>query len=178
MKNNNSKKINVLSVKLRKLWLFFFVWIVTGLQSLWWTMFGSMSHNCLDTLCLLNHSSWPTVHMDWTFFFFFRAVIPFIQPIGISSKMTKCAISTFVTKYLCYGILYPYSVRHNIRTIQPIFMKCWQELKQIIKLVLDVFLLIVNSKHACTDSQRKEISFKRQDSCHFIPIFSRMYITS
>ena len=98
--------------------------------------------------------------------------------LGISSKMTKCAISTFVTKYSFYGILYPYSVRHIIRTIQPIFMKCWQELKQIINLVLDVFLLIANSKHARTDSQRKEISFKRQDSCHFIPIFSRMYITS
>ena len=87
--------------------------------------------------------------------------------------MTKCTISTFVTKYSFYGILYPYSVRYNIRTVQPIFMKCWQELKQLINLVLHVFLLIANRKHACSDCQRKEISFNRQYSCHFIPIFSR-----
>ena len=114
-----------------------------------------------------------TYGLNQYFFFFFLGLSYSSYSLGISSKMTKCAISTFVTKYLCYGILYPYSVRHNIRTIQPIFMKCWQELEQIIKLVLDVFLLIVNSKHACTDNQRKEISFKRQDWCHFIPIFSR-----
>ena len=169
---NKKIKINVLFAKVRKLWLFFFVEIVSVLQSLWWTMFGSMSHNYLGTLCLLNYSTWPTVHMDWTnsyFLIFLNNVLG----LGISSKVTKCAISTFVTKYSFYGILYPYSVRHNIRTIQPIFMKCWQELKQLINLVLDVFLLIVNSKHARTVSQRKEISFKRQDSCHFIPIFSR-----
>ena len=52
-------------------------------------------------------------------------------------------------------------------------MKFWQELKQLIKLVLNAFLPIANSKHACTDCQRKEISSKRQDLCHFIPIFSR-----
>ena len=143
------------------------------LQSLWWTVFGtgSMSHNYLDSLCLLNHSTWPTVHMDWS-----KKFLGLSYPsygLGVSSEMTKCAISTFITKYSFYSILHPYSVRHNIRTIQPIFMKFWQELKQLINLVLDVFLLIANSKHACTDSQRKEISFKRQDLCHFIPIFSR-----
>ena len=88
-------------------------------------------------------------------------------------KNTKCAVSTFVTKYSFYGILYLYSVRHNIRAIQLVFMKFWQELKQFINLVLNVFLLLANSKPACTDCQRKEISFKRQDACHFIPIFSR-----
>ena len=75
--------------------------------------------------------------------------------------MTKCAVSTFVTKYTFYGILYPYSVRHNIRTIEPIFMKFWQELNQLIiyiNLVLDVFLLIANSKHACTDRERRFLS--------------------
>ena len=77
-----------------------------------------------------------------------------LNPFFSSSEMTKCAVSTFVVKYLFYGILYPYSVRHNIRTIQPIFMKFWQELKQLINLVLDVFLLIANSKHACTESEK------------------------
>ena len=31
---------------------------------------------------------------------------------------------------------------------------------QLINLVLEVFLLIANSKHTCTDSQRSQISFK------------------
>ena len=139
-------------------------------MQLWWTMFSSMSHY-LDTWCLLNHSTWPAVHMDWTNIFLGLSYPSY--GLGISLKMTKCAISTFVTKYSFYGILYPYSVRHNIRTIQSIFMKFEQELKQLINLVLDAFLLTANSKHTCTDSQRKKISFKRQDSCHFIPIFSR-----
>jgi len=76
--------------------------------------------------------------------------------------MTTCAISTFVTKYSFYGILYPYSVRNNIRTIQPIFTKFWQELKQHINLVLDVFLLIANSKHACTDRERRKEKGERR----------------
>ena len=135
-------------------------------------MFSSMSHNHLDAVCLLNHTTWPTVHMDCTKNFLGLSY-PSIYGLGISLEMTKCAVSIFVSKYVCYGILYPCSVRHNIRTIQPIFMKFWQELKQLINLVLDVFLLIANSKHACTDCQRKDISFKRQDSCLFIPIFSR-----
>ena len=88
------------------------------------------------TLCLINHSTWPTVHINWFF--------SFPYGLGISSKMTKCAISTFVPKYSFYRILYPYSVRHNIRTVQPIFMKFWQELKQLINLVLDVLLLTEN----------------------------------
>ena len=67
--------------------------------------------------------------------------------------MTKCAISTFVTKYSFYGILYPYSMRHNIRTIQPTFMKFLQELMQLINLVLDVFLLI-----ACTNREIRFLS--------------------
>ena len=75
--------------------------------------------------------------------------------------MTKCAISTFVTKYSFYGILYSYSVRHNIRTIQPTFMKFWQELKQLINLVLGVFLLISNCKHACTDRERRFFSKRK-----------------
>ena len=80
--------------------------------------------------------------------------------VGIDSKMTKCAVRIFVTKYSFCGI-------------HPIFMKFWQELKQLINLVLNAFLLIANSKHACTDCQRKEISSERQGFCHFIPIFSR-----
>ena len=131
-------------------------------------MFGSMSHNHLDTVCLLNHITWPTVCGLYPRFF-----LGLSYGLGISSEMTRCAVSIFVTKYSFYGILYPYSVRHNIRTIQSIFMKFEQELKQLINLVLDAFLLTANSKHTCTDSQRKKISFKRQDSCHFIPIFSR-----
>ena len=144
MKNNNNNKINVLSVKVRKLWLFFFVEIVRVLQSLWWTMFGGMSHNYLDTLCLLNRSTWLTElkQIIWTepFFNFFLGLPYPSYGLGIPSKMTKCAISTFVTKYSFYGILYPYSTRHNIRTIKPIITKFWQELKQLTNFVLSVVL--------------------------------------
>ena len=123
------------------------------MQSLWWAMFGCMSHNYLDTLCLLNHSTWPAVHMDWTNFFLGLSYPSY--GLGISLKMTKCAISTFVTKYSFYGILYPYSVRHNIRTIQPIFMKFWQELKQLINLVLNAFLLIAKTVNMLAPTVRE-----------------------
>ena len=76
------------------------------LQSFWWTMFGSMSHNHLDTVCLLNHITWPTVCGLYPRFF-----LGLSYGLGISSEMTRCAVSIFVTKYSFYGILYPYSVR-------------------------------------------------------------------
>ena len=119
------------------------------------------------TLCLINHSTWPTVHINWFF--------SFPYGLGISSKMTKCAISTFVPKYSFYRILYPYSVRHNIRTVQDCSTYLHEILARIKAAHKPCFRCTPTDrkrKHACTDSQRK-ISFKRQDSCHFIPIFSR-----
>ena len=126
------------------------------LQSLWWTMFGCMSQ-------LFGHIMSPkSLNMAYCTYG--------LNPFFSSSEMTKCAVSTFVVKYLFYGILYPYSVRHNIRTIQPIFMKFWQELKQLINLVLDVFLLIANSKHACTESEKGDFFQKAR----FVPFYPYM----
>ena len=117
-------------------------------------MFSSMSHNHLDAVCLLNHTTWPTVHMDCTKIFLGLSY-PSIYGLGISLEMTKCAVSIFVSKYVCYGILYPCSVRHNIRTIQPIFMKFWQELKQLINLVLNAFLLIAKTVNMLAPTVRE-----------------------
>ena len=110
-----------------------------------------LSDNHLDSVCLLSHITWPTVCGLSPFIYIY-----FFLRVGISSKMTKCAVRIFVTKY-------------SFRSSHHIFMKFWQELKQLINLVLNAFLLIANSKHACTAVRERRFLRKGKVSAILFP---------